>query len=99
MVYRPEGVKMNGLMQLAGAIGMLLAAQAQGPARPGSAGKLESASGRGGVSGGTCNRSASLCLPSRSGSKVWLGVQGARSGTHRFGGEKDCASFRRTNLE
>src|SRR6266566_1593008 len=34
MVYRPEGVKMNRLMQLAGAIGMLLAAQAQGAARP-----------------------------------------------------------------
>src|SRR5947208_7631877 len=34
MVYRPEGVKMNRLMQLAGAIGMLLAAQVQGPARP-----------------------------------------------------------------
>src|SRR5437764_944351 len=34
MVYRPEGVKMNRLMQLAGAIGMLLAAQGQGPARP-----------------------------------------------------------------
>src|SRR5437016_3227883 len=34
MVYRPEGVKMNRLMQLAGANGMLLAAQAQGPARP-----------------------------------------------------------------
>src|SRR5256885_11637913 len=32
-VYRPEGVKMNRLMQLAGAIGMLLAAQVQGPAR------------------------------------------------------------------
>ena len=34
MVYRPEGVKMNRLMQVIGAIGMLLAAQGQGPARP-----------------------------------------------------------------
>jgi len=34
IVYIPQGVKMNRLIQVMGAIGLLLAAQGQGPARP-----------------------------------------------------------------
>jgi len=90
---------MNRLFQVAGAIGMLLAAQGQGPARPEVPESLESAGRRGSDSGGTRVRSANLCLPSRSRPKVCLGVEGSRSGSDGRDREEDCASFCRANLE
>src|SRR5260370_22738613 len=89
---------MNRLVQGAAVIGLVLAAQGQGPARPEVPESLKAPAGEEVILAAHAT-GTQVYLPAGLGSKVRLGVQSSGSGADGRDGEENCSSFRGSELE